>query len=543
MTQRLSSKVSSRSFHLYVDALAESLCLHIDDNDDTPMVDDADAGGQPTIVEETMVEETEIVMQPAEEERDGDSDGDTPMREDGNDSIVVLEEDAFEPLPVARLPQTNVNIAPSQQQLPSEETISMSSPSVNWPPQPTDVPPVPSLLPSALAVPQDIKHQEGKIHDATHHSSTQDLVDSTDGRPVDADAASIIAEPDATAAAVISRPPTPSATQPLQETAEKADDASMMETRSNYVEPAGSVRESDFDGTGITGTAPNSVAGDAVEDRMNTSTTATTPLVPGSGGKWPPAPTEVPAVPSLLPSALAVPDHVHDGENGVLSSSGREGKLHVEGDGRGGKEESESVVAEPAGSVRAAETSASVRENGKHGDDGVEGKGEDEEDDASSVFTGKSELGDGATGGTGTQQTSDLLPPIIIVITNTRHQPLFAPLPAGVEYPFPSAGSGEVGKTTSGAGWDTLSPILPDLQAELADAPMSELFMALRVSLGEEFAAERGKELVIYQEELGLKVGEVSDAVSQHFGLCGSLRLRFELLLNFRCRTTDMQNK
>ncbi|KAJ9101259.1 hypothetical protein QFC21_003478 [Naganishia friedmannii] len=462
-----------------------------DDNDDTPMVDDGDPIGQPTIVEETMVQETEIVMQPAEEEREGDSDGDTPMREDGDESIIILEETTVEALPTHAAPETATMMGQ-----PSEETVSMVPASATWPPQPTDVPAVPSLLPSALAVPQDIRHQEGKIHDATHHSSAHELVDSQDDRAVDPDAASIIAEPDVT----VSHPPTTSPPQP-QETAEKAHDTTMMlETRSNFVEPAESVRESDFGGTGMTATAPNSVAGDSPEGRLNTNTTKT-PLLPGSAGKWPPAPTEVPAVPSLLPSALAVPDRVSS-ENGVLSSSGKERKVHIEGNG-GGKEETESVVAEPAGSVQAAETAASVRGNGKHGGDGEA----EEEDDASSVFTGKSELGEPMAGGMGTQPGGDLLPPIIIVVNNTRHQPLFAPLPAGVEYSFPSAGSDEAAKTTA-ARWDISSPILPDLQAELADAPIIELFMALRISLGEEFAASRGKELVIYQEELGLKIGE-----------------------------------
>ncbi|KAJ9118765.1 hypothetical protein QFC22_003986 [Naganishia vaughanmartiniae] len=477
--------------------------LKQDDNDDTPMVDDVD---QPAMVEETMVEETEIVMQPAEEEGDGDSDGDTPMREDGDESIIIMEEIAVEAFPTNTAPEeTSINIAPPQQ---SEETVSMSSVSANWPPQPTDVPPVPSLLPSALAVPQDIRHQEGKIHDATHHSSAHGgLVDSPDDKAVDEDAASIIAEPDPAAP----HPPATSAAPQAQVTAEKADDTTMLETRSNFVEPAGSVRESDFGGTGMTATAPNSVADDAVEERTNTAT-STTPLVPGSAAKWPPAPTEVPAVPSLLPSALAVPDRV-DSENGVLSSSGREGKLHAEASGRVGREETESVVAEPAGSVRAAEAATSVRANGNHGGD--------DEDDASSVFTAKSELGENTAGGTGTKQ-KDPLPPIIVVVSNTRHQPLFAPLPAGIEYAFPSADSDESGKATS-VGWDTSSPILPDLQTDLADAPICELFVALRISLGEEFAETRGKELIIYQEELGLKVGEVSTAFFSRFSIRGWL--------------------
>ncbi|KAJ9110627.1 hypothetical protein QFC19_001456 [Naganishia cerealis] len=474
-------------------------------DDDTPMVDDA-ADVVPITVEEVVVEETEIDMQPAEEDQEGDNDGDTPMREDEDDPVVRFMD---EELGVSPAVETTSNIAQ-----PSEETVSMSSTNANWPPQPTDVPAVPSLLPSALAVPQDITHQEGKIHDATLRSATADPSDSQQGRTVDPEAASIIAEAESPA----TLHPTILAETQTRE-AEQRDRDAAAETQSNLVEPAGSVRESDF-GTGMTGTAPNSVAGDATEERANT---LTTPMAgvgdDGRDGKWPPAPTEVPAVPSLLPSALAVPNVVApDADGGVDAQIPTGDMANMEKNGAG-REESASVVAEPAGSVRAGEGEGSVR-----ADEGLVQSGTAEhEDDVASPAS----VLDAAQSTAGTQQQHADLPPIVIVIDSTRHQPLFSPLPAGVEYPFPvpASESGDQQRRE----WDTSSPILPDLQAELADAPMSELFMALRVSLGEDFAEERGKELVIYQEELGLKVGEdnkhaeqvtLNDIIRLHTG-CG----------------------
>jgi hypothetical protein len=416
---------------------------HFVDDNDTPMIDDAVAM---TLASSTgiVVEETEIDMRPVEEENDGD----TPMREDPEEINGKTTEQQLNPISADTLP---------------------------WPPAPTDVPAVPSLLPSALAVPQENRHEEGKIHDGAKTSSPP----------------SIIAEPAAT---------DPAAPNPLLTLSREED------TESNVVEPAFSVRGSDM--------------GTINEDRNGTTTAATSvhggdAEATNEAGKWPPAPTEVPAVPSMLPTALSVPD--------AATEEGAHEK------GEAGREEA-SVVAEPAGSV-GAEAAQAVEVDGVEVDGvkGVEEKdvqktngdsgdavreeyqtvqaeikndvgktngdvGEADEEDPHTVQE-EENLEDSKTDVNPSEEM-----PIVLVISNVLHQPLFAPLPSDLEY-----------ESDEPIG----PPILAGMAVDVYGAALSEVFQGLRDALArsdDAFSVKRGKEMVLEQQELSLRVGEVSSS-------------------------------
>ena len=402
-----------------------------------------------------IVEEgTEIDMQPAEEENDED----TPMRED------VPEE-------------VRKNVAENTHYISTEQDPAAASTSVtetaSWPPAPTDVPPVPSLLPSALAVPQEARHEEGKIHDGAIRTSSPP---------------SVVAE----SAAVPSDPPVePTTVQVVAST-----DAE--ETQSNAVEPAVSVRGSDI--------------GTMIEDRNGTATTATfvhegdAAELEGEkdAGKWPPAPTDVPVVPSMLPSALAVPDISTEVD-------------HVRPQDPGLGEEA-SVVAEPAQSVRAGEAQREIHAgvNGERQEKEVgaeevinsgaekkvngDGNGEDtrkEEQTAETTRVDEGIVADDSRRAIIDPPQSDEMP-IVLVISNVLHQPLFAPLPADIEYESDEP---------------IATPILAGMAVDLYGAALSEIFQGLRDALAhgdDAFSIKRGKELVLEQQELSLRVGEVS---------------------------------
>lgn len=337
------------------------------------MVDDTADPFVRVMTGEILVEEVEIDMRPAEEE-----DTDTPMREDGDESRVG-DGDA-------------------------DESRIEADADASWPPAPTDVPPVPSLLPSALAVPPTAQHEEGKIQDRGSggaESVVADLgqVPLDDDVPRDGDAAS-----------------------------ERVEPALSRGSDGGYT--------NDARAPGTTGTAP--------------------PSVGDQDAQWP-APTEVPPVPSLLPSALAVPD--------AGEPSGGERRERRE----------ESVRAEPAGSV--------VRGAGSH-------QSRERENGAESVDEVPSVIGDSST--------DDHAVPLVLVINETSHQPLFAPLPSGMRYDAP--------KTLG-------QPLLAGMAVDVFRAPLSEVFQALRDALAErddEFSVKRGKELVLDVPALQLSLGEVS---------------------------------
>lgn len=425
----------------------------LDDND-TSMIDDTAIAMTLASSTAIVVEETEIDMRPAEEENDDD----TPMLEDA--------------------PEESNGIGATEDYPITEPTTSASK-TESWPPAPTDVPPVPSLLPSALAVPQENRHEEGKIHDGAVKTSSPP---------------SVIAE-----AADASSNPLPEPTNArLTTLTREAED-----TESNAVEPAFSVRGSDM--------------GTINEERNGTITAATSvhggdtvePETGNEAGKWPPAPTEVPAVPSMLPSALAVPDAVTE-EAGAHEQIGESGR---------GKEAS--VIAEPAGSVGANAASLDVAA-------GVEGAGQDANGNAGENINGGAEKDtNGDLGGdkidvkdeeiattvqaeddlTAEDSKADIKPsqsddmPIVLVISDTNHQPLFAPLPSDLEY-----------ESDEPVG----PPILAGMAVDVYGAALSEVFQGLRDALAhgnDAFSVKRGKELVLEQQELSLRVGEVSDTL------------------------------
>jgi hypothetical protein len=391
-------------------------------------------------------EEIEIDMQPAEEENDDD----TPMREDVPEEV---QEEVTEDVN-----DINTELGPGVGSAPVSEPAS-------WPPAPTDVPPVPSLLPSALAVPQEAQHEEGKVHEGAISTS----------RP-----ASVVAEPAAVPADPSLEPTTAQLVAP----------ADGEETRSNAVEPAASVRGSDI--------------GTVNEDYIGTATAATS-VNGGDAGKdeekWPPAPTEVPAVPSMLPSVLAVPDASVDKAGAVAAESGRG--------------EEASVVAEPAGSVRAEDASRDIDggvDGAVNGDDaggvstnGVEKEvsgdvdGQDaREEELAETVQGESETVAGGSIATDINTPQSQKMPIVLVISNVRHQPLFATLPSDVEY-----------ESDEPVG----PPILAGMAVDLYETALSEIFQGLRDALAhsdDAFSIKRGKELVLEQQELSLRVGEVS---------------------------------
>lgn len=417
------------------------------------MLDDAAAmtlASTAAIVEE----ETEIDMQPAEEENDDD----TPMRED---VPAEMREDVAE--------NTN-DIGREQDPAVASTSVSETAP---WPPAPTDVPPVPSLLPSALAVPQEARHEEGKIHDGAIQNSS----------PL-----SVVAEPAAVPSDLTVEPTT----------AQFVAFTDAEETQSNAVEPAVSVRGSDigtiYEDRNGTATAATSVhEGDVAESEAGKET-----------GKWPPAPTEVPAVPSMLPSVLAVPD--------VSAEADHE---RPQDPGLG---EEASVIAEPAGSVRAGEAPREI-------DAGVNGERQEKEDGTEKVINSGAEkkvIGDvngedshkeeqtaeptRVDNGTVADDSKGAIVdppqshemPIVLVISNVHYQPLFAPLPADIEYESDEP---------------IESPILAGMAVDLYGAALSEIFQGLRDALAhgdDAFSIKRGKELVLEQQELSLRVGEVS---------------------------------
>lgn len=389
--------------------LGVELISGVDDNDDTPMLEDEVI----VITDQVLVEETEIVMQPAEEEDDVD----TPMRED-EPSTTTMDTVTSAPTPISTTP--------------ADPT---------WPPQPTDVPPVPSLLPSALSVPQETRHEEGKIHDGE--------------TPQNDEPTSIVAEPTADM--------------------ERPDDAT-----SQVVEPAMSVRGSEF-GTNIgPGTTAPPSAAPSISDPVNQSQQQEQGVTTSEQGKdnWPPAPTEVPAVPSLLPSALAVPDPVA-GEGVVRADGGEKG----------------SVVADDG----------SVAVGGEKPLQKVESleKGKDHQEEKPAGAAVPIVVGEAPA-------DPDLVP-IVLILNGTHHRTLFSPLPSGTKYLVPDA-NGEERDLTDDVG----EPLLSGMAVDVFRAPLSEVFQGLRDALVEwdpEFSVKRGKELVLDVPELELSVGEVSSSM------------------------------
>lgn len=188
---------------------------------------------------------------------------------------------------------------------------------------------------------------------------------------------------------------------------------------------------------------------------------------------WPPAPTEVPAVPSMLPSALAVPEPVAG-----------EGVARAEGEGRG------SAVADDGSVVVGGEKPL---EEGKSLQKGKEL--EESRDAVVPVIVGESTI------------DPDLVP-IVLVINATQHRTLFSPLPEGIRY-LVSDANGEEQDLTDSVG----DPLLSGMAVDVFRAPLSEVFQGLRDALVErdsDFSVKRGKELVLDVPELELSVGEVS---------------------------------
>lgn len=407
---------------LKISYLGVELMGSADDNDDTPMVEDEVI----VITDEAIVEETEIDMQPADED-----DVDTPMREDE--------------------PSTTTMAEPTISEEPATTTITETEPA--WPPQPTDVPPVPSLLPSALSVPQETRHEEGKIHDGDIPQTTE--------------TASVVAQ--------LADEPSGELTQKLGRGGDGKTPAGEDDATSQVVEPALSVRGSEF-GTNVGPgtTAPPSAAPSIIDNTdQQQQRQEGGEMSKEQEANWPPAPTEVPAVPSMLPSALAVPEPVAG-----------EGVARAEGEGRG------SAVADDGSVVVGGEKPL---EEGKSLQKGKEL--EESRDAVVPVIVGESTI------------DPDLVP-IVLVINATQHRTLFSPLPEGIRY-LVSDANGEEQDLTDSVG----DPLLSGMAVDVFRAPLSEVFQGLRDALVErdsDFSVKRGKELVLDVPELELSVGEVS---------------------------------
>lgn len=394
-------------------------------------------GDDEVVVVDQVVEE--IDMQPAEED-----DVDTPMREDEPSTVEMTAQESIK-----------------EAETPNHEK------STSWPPEPTDVPPVPSLLPSALSVPQETRHEEGKIHDGEI--------------PRGGETASVVAEP-----AGDTERQTTSGEGKLGLAQGKTEDDDGDAT-SEVVEPALSVRASEVGtahGSGTTGppSAAPSIAGQ--EGETSSSAIGEQPKKRGEGETthWPPAPTDVPAVPSLSPSALAVPE-LTEGEGA------REARGSVVADA--GSVKGETGVVEPIGEKSRAEVGS--LEEGKQLEGGKQG--EESNQAAVPIIIGAS-ASDAET------------VPIILVINATHHVTLFRPLPSATRYHATDANGESRDLTDSVAG-----PLLKGMEVDVYRAPLSEVFQALRDALVErdpEFSVKRGKELVLDIRELQLSIGEVS---------------------------------
>lgn len=104
-------------------------------------------------------------------------------------------------------------------------------------------------------------------------------------------------------------------------------------------------------------------------------------------------------------------------------------------------------------------------------------------------------------------ETLEELHPIVLAIREDYHRALFAPIPEEFGYEYPQLSSGDkAGDVESLA--KPPAPLLENMSEHLANAPLSELFLALRAELGGVWDEDRGNEMVLHEKDLGLRIGE-----------------------------------
>ncbi len=249
---------------------------------------------------------------------------------------------------------------------------------------------------------------------------------------------------------------------------------------------------------------------------------------------WPPAPTDLPAVPSRLPDALSAATYAHPPVDDASAEPG----AHAEADVRAGAGlpgvETASVKAEPAESVAPTEMGGPTvlaREaadaglaagpvNGlmKHtisADDSAangapadhvgepdvaqEDEDEDEQEDEGADFD--------------EDTTEDLLPPILLHF-GAAVQPLFFPLPGDVDIDVaPAEGEAEAaGAARTGTGTGAAlnpDPLLVDRADDLLFTPLEVFFGALRSAAGDDWAEDKHVDMVLEQKDVQLTISEV----------------------------------
>ncbi len=96
-------------------------------------------------------------------------------------------------------------------------------------------------------------------------------------------------------------------------------------------------------------------------------------------------------------------------------------------------------------------------------------------------------------------------PAIMIAFNETDHRPLFERIPKS---------STEAAMAVHTDESDLPEPLLPNMGDELYKVPLSELFVALRLALKDTMDEEKGNEMVLFEKDLGLRVGEVRKRIS-----------------------------
>jgi hypothetical protein len=238
---------------------------------------------------------------------------------------------------------------------------------------------------------------------------------------------------------------------------------------------------------------------------------------------WPPAPTDIPAVPSRLPDAISVvasglaAEHAEAGTPGdsaeVLvehasvraeapgsvsevkvvdepeESRAQVSKEHSNADAEGTEQEvAADEPAEPSSTALAAQ-----QQEGDLEDQDVP---ENEYDEFIIEASHQEHHEDGED--VDEESMEDVIPPILLVFSETHHRSLFYPLPADVEHPLPSSST------------EPTEPLCADRAEELVHVPLEDFFTELRGELGEEWREDRGIDMVLDQRDVRLAIRQVS---------------------------------